>query len=78
MAVDQKSDFRTMSRSCCVDPMKTVCIDPKSDLKITNICFSDTIQSTLEGSRVSMSLNSGIIYVSILKPFQVYIARSYT
>jgi hypothetical protein len=72
--VYRKLDDQTMLRSCCVDPMKTASINPKSDLKITNICLSDTIQSAQEESRVSLISGSGATYVSILKPFQVRIS----
>jgi len=56
--------------SCCIDPMKSVCISQKGNLKITNVCLSDTIQSTQESSRVSLIQDSKPGCVSILEPFQ--------
>jgi hypothetical protein len=72
--VYRKLDDQTMLRSSCIDPMKTVSINLKSDLKITNICLSDTIQSAQEESRVSLIPDSGAAHVSILKPFQARIS----
>jgi len=52
--------------------MKTVVIDPKSDLKITNVCLSDTIQSAEESSRVSLAQDYEPMFILLLEPFQVY------
>jgi hypothetical protein len=56
-----------------VDPTQPLTINPKSDLKITNICLSDTLQHIQEDSRVSLALDGEPICVFLLKPFQVFL-----